>query len=96
MLEYLKPRLFDKLEIINPMWHTCQNGHTSCSGGLYLTTEEFSRIGITLLQNGVYNEQQIVPADYVLRMHTDLVNTLSKNDPETRGGYGYQVWKCTQ
>ncbi|MCD4712339.1 MAG: beta-lactamase family protein [Clostridiales bacterium] len=95
MLEYLKPRLFDKLEIINPMWHTCQNGHTSCSGGLYLTTEEFSRIGITLLQNGVYKEQQIVPADYVYRMHTDLVNTLSKNDPETRGGYGYQVWKCT-
>lgn len=95
MLAYLKPRLFDKLNIINPMWHTCQNGHTSCSGGLYLTTEEFSRIGITLLQSGIYSNQQIVPADYVRRMHTDLVDTTSKNDPETKGGYGYQVWKCT-
>ncbi|ERJ11405.1 serine hydrolase domain-containing protein [Haloplasma contractile] len=95
MLEYLKPRLFEPLEIINPQWHTCQNGHTSCSGGLYLTTEEFSRIGITLLQNGVYKDIQIVPDDYVNRLHMDFVDTSSKNDPETRGGYGYQVFKCT-
>ena len=95
MLEYLKPRLFDPLEIINPQWHTCQKGHTSCSGGLYLNTEEFSRIGITLLQNGVFKDKQIVPADYVNRLHNDWVDTSSKNDAETRGGYGYQVWKCT-
>lgn len=95
MLEYLKPRLFDKLHIMNPMWHSCQNGHTSCSSGLYLTTEEFSRIGITLLQDGVYKNQQILPVDYVHRMHTDWGNTFTKNDAETQGGYGYQVWKCT-
>lgn len=95
MLEYLKPRLFDRLEIVNPQWSTCQHGHTSCSGGLYLTTEEFSRIGITLLQNGVYKDNQIVPADYVRFMHSDWVDTSSKNDAETMGGYGYQVWKCT-
>jgi CubicO group peptidase (beta-lactamase class C family) len=94
ILEYLKPRLFRPLEIINPQWHTCQNGHTSCSGGLYLTTEEFSRIGITLLQDGVYKDKQILPAGYVKRLHMDLVDTSSKNDPETTGGYGYQVWKC--
>ncbi|WIV13696.1 serine hydrolase [Proteiniborus sp. MB09-C3] len=49
MLDYLKPRMFDMLEIVNPQWNTCQHGHTSCSGGLYLNTEEFSRIGIMLL-----------------------------------------------
>lgn len=95
MLEYLKPRVFDRLEIVNPQWSTCQHGHTSCSGGLYLTTEEFSRIGITLLQNGVYKDNQIVPAEYIRFMHSDWVDTSSKNDAETMGGYGYQVWKCT-
>jgi len=95
MLEYLKPRLFAKLDNVNTQWHTCQFGHTSCSGGLYLTTEEFSRIGITLLQNGVYKDQQIVPADYVKRMHSDWVDSSAKNDPDTKGGYGYLVWKCT-
>jgi CubicO group peptidase (beta-lactamase class C family) len=62
---------------------------------LYLNTEEFSRIGIALLQNGVYKDKQIVPADYVKLLHSDWVDTTSKNDAETRGGYGYQVWKCT-
>ena len=62
---------------------------------MYLTTEEFSRLGITLLQNGLYKGKQIVPADYVKRLHADLVDFSSKNDPETKGGYGYQIWKCT-
>lgn len=95
MLDYLKPRLFEKLEIVNPQWTSCQHGHTSCSGGLYLKTEEFARIGVMLLQNGIYKNKRIVPADYVNHMHSEWINTTSKNDTETRGGYGYQVWKCT-
>lgn len=95
LLAYLKPRLFEALEIVNPQWHTCQNGHTACSGGLYLTTEEFFRLGILLLNKGVYKEKQIVSPEYVERMHSNWVDTTSKNDPETQGGYGYQVWKCT-
>jgi CubicO group peptidase (beta-lactamase class C family) len=96
MLEYLKPRLFDKLGIENPQWHSCPIGYTSCSGGLYLTTEEFSRIGIMLLHKGSYHGGKILPEDYVHRMHRDLVDTSLKNDPETRQGYGYQVWNCTE
>lgn len=95
MLDYLRPRMFDILEIINPQWNTCQYGHTSCSGGLYLNTEEFSRMGIMLLQNGIYKDKQIVPKNYIERMNSEWVDTTSKNDPETQGGYGYQVWKCT-
>ncbi len=95
LLAYLKTRLFDKLEIINPQWHTCQLEHTACSGGLFLTTEEFSRLGITLLQKGVYNDNHVIPADYVKRMQTNWIDTTSKNHAETQGGYGYQVWKCT-
>jgi CubicO group peptidase (beta-lactamase class C family) len=95
MLDYLRPRLFDKLAIVNPQWHTCRNGYTVCSTGLYLTTEELSRLGITLLQGGVYKDQQIVSADYVRCMHAKRVDTSAKDDDETRGGYGYQVWKCT-
>lgn len=95
MLEYLKPRLFKPLAIVNPQWQVCRLGHTACATGLYLTTEEYSRIGITLLQNGVYKDQQIVPADYVKRLHSDWVDTANRLDPESCGGYGYQVWNCT-
>lgn len=95
MRNYLKPRLFDKLGIVNPQWHTCSEGHTLCSSGLYLKTEEYARIGILLLQNGVYKEQDILPKDYIDRMATDLVETSYREDEELRLGYGYQVWKCS-
>ena len=95
MFNYLKPRLFDRLEIWNPQWNICPGGHTFCPSGLYLTTEELSRLGITLLQNGIYKDQQIVSADYVARMHSEVVDTSSQEDAEAAGGYGYQVWKCT-
>lgn len=95
MLEYLKPRLFEKLDIINPQWFTCYHGYTSCSGGLFLKAEEFSRVGLMLLADGMYQDEQIVSQDFVKRMYTDLIETPEKNDPETREGYGYQLWKCT-
>ncbi|HHT91515.1 MAG TPA: serine hydrolase [Firmicutes bacterium] len=95
LLDYLKPRLFDPLEIFNPQWHLCPYGHTMAATGLYLTTEEFSRLGIMLLQKGVYKGRQIVAADYVKRMRAEWVDTSSHMDEEGRCGYGYQVWNCT-
>lgn len=95
LLVYLKPRLFDKLDIINPQWHTCQKGHTACSGGLYLTTEEFSRLGVLLLNKGVHNNQVIITSDYVKQMHSSWIDTSYKLDVESKQGYGYLVWNCT-
>ncbi|MDH8676881.1 serine hydrolase domain-containing protein [Fusibacter bizertensis] len=95
LLDYLKTRLFDKLGIVNPQWHTCQNGFTACSGGLYLKTEEFSRIGVLLLGKGTYDGHKIVSSGYVERMHSSWIDTSYKLDPESRQGYGYQVWKST-
>lgn len=97
LLEYLKPRFFDKLNIVNPQWHTCQLGHTSCSGGLFLKAEEYARVGIVLLNRGFYGETRIVAEDYVDRMMNDVIDTSYKtNDEESRQGYGYHIWKCTQ
>lgn len=96
-LEYLKARLFDKLGIVNPQWHTCQLGHTACSGGLFLNIEEFSKIGLLLLNKGVYGQYRIVSEKYVERMTNDMIDTSYKsNDEESRQGYGYQIWRCTQ
>lgn len=96
LLTYLKPRLFSPLKIINPQWHTCQMGHTHCSGGLYLTTEEFSRIGLLLLNKGVFNGKTLVSESYIKRMQSNWVDTSYKLDSESQQGYGFQVWKCTQ
>lgn len=93
--DYLMPRLFEPLQIINPQWHTCAHGHSLGAVGLYLTTEEFSRLGILMLQNGMWQDKQLVPAEYLRAAVNDTVETEGFDDDECRCGYGYQLWRCT-
>lgn len=95
MLEYLKIHLFDKLDIINPQWHTCLEGHTACSGGLYLTTEEFSRLGILMVNDGIYKGVRVVSKDFIDKMTSRRIDTSFKLDEESQQGYGYQLWYCS-
>jgi CubicO group peptidase (beta-lactamase class C family) len=92
---YLMPRLFAPLDIFYPQWHACPGGHTLGAVGLYLTAEEFSRLGILMLQNGVWKGKQLVPEGYVRAASGDTVETAGFEDAENRCGYGYQLWRCT-
>ncbi len=95
--DYLMPRLFDPLDILNPSWNACPRGHSAGAFGLQLTTSELARMGRLLLQSGVWGDRQLVPADYVAAMHTDVVSPANHfgPDPESNAGYGYQVWLNT-
>lgn len=93
--DYLMPRLFGPLDIFNPQWHTCPRGHSLGAVGLFLRTEEFSRLGILMLQNGIWHDKQLVPAEYVRAAAEDIMDTEGSTDNEGRCGYGYQLWRCT-
>ncbi|MDR1392407.1 MAG: beta-lactamase family protein [Bifidobacteriaceae bacterium] len=94
--DYLMPRLFDRLEILNPWWNTCPRGHTIGAYGLQLTTSEIAKMGRLLLQDGLWQDQPLVPATYVEAMRTDVVSPNQHfEDPETNVGYGYQIWLNT-
>lgn len=93
--DYLMPRLFDPLDIYNPQWHSCPRGHSVGGFGLYLTTEEFSRLARLMLQQGNWEGRQLVPADYLHAAVQDIVQTQGFGDEENRQGYGYQLWRCT-
>ncbi len=93
--EFLKPRLFTPLGITDIKWDECHGGHSLGAVGLHLTTEEFSRLGILMLNEGVCNGKQIVPTDYIRRASTDTVTVKYFGDPENNEGYGYQLWRCT-
>ena len=93
--DYLLPRLFLPFGIQNPQWHTDPAGHSLGYSGLYLRTEEFARIGRLLIQNGVWEDRQIVSEGYARAMHEDLADNSNWSDPESQAGYGYQLWRCT-
>ena len=67
LLDYLKPRLFDLLEIFKPPMAFVPYGHRWPQPA-YVNDRGVSRLGIMLLQKGVYKGRQIVAADYVKRM----------------------------
>lgn len=56
-------------------------------GGLNFTTRDFARFGQMILQNGVHDGQQLVPADWI-------AESTQPSAPTAQGkiGYGYQWW----
>jgi len=93
LVAYLTPRLFLPLRIANPWWNADAGGHNLGCTGLQLKLGEFARLGQLLLQNGIWDDHQLVPAAFVDALHTDMVSTDHHfDDDEWNAGYGYQVW----
>ncbi|MFE5777041.1 serine hydrolase domain-containing protein [Brachybacterium sp. NPDC056505] len=93
--DYLLPRLFEPLGIVNPQWHSDREGRTWGATGLHLRTREVARIGRLLLQRGAWEGEQLVPAEWIDAMHAESswVPTGEMEPENTR--YGYGVWKCS-
>lgn len=96
--EYLIPRLFEPMNIFNPQWSVCPDGHTIGASELYLNTEEFARIGILYLNGGVYNGKRLVSEEYIKKATTDIIENKYDvfTDAENVNGYGYQLWLCSR
>ncbi|MFT7134676.1 MAG: CubicO group peptidase (beta-lactamase class C family), partial [Akkermansiaceae bacterium] len=70
-----------------PYYLTDGSGVAFVLGGLNLTTRDYARMGQMFLQNGMYNGQQIVPAEWVAASTAPTAPT----EPGAIG-YGYQWW----
>ncbi|QNK39689.1 serine hydrolase domain-containing protein [Caproicibacter fermentans] len=95
--DFLVPRLFTPLGIENPQWHTDPRGHTLCATQLFLTLDEFSRLGRLLLHNGIREDKRLISEEYLKKMSWDTIKSGwdGCSEPECLAGYGYQVWLCT-
>ena len=109
VVDYLKPRLFDPLGIDYPKWEESPQG-INCGGwGLYLKTEDLAKMGQLLLQNGMWQQQQLIPAEWIAEASRRQVdsrpagwtaeacagnNMTTENNPWMQG-YGYQIWRNT-
>jgi len=91
--DYLMPRLFEPMGIVNPWWNACPQGHSFGCYGLQLTLTEFAKIGRLLLQEGAWEGRQLVPTSYIDALHTNVVPPAHHFDgDEWNVGYGYQAW----
>ena len=94
LLDYLTPRLFDPLGIQDPTWEQCPQDIDKGGTGLNITTGDIARFGQLLLQEGQWQGEQLVPAEWV--QEATALQTSSGSNPESDWdqGYGYQFWQC--
>ncbi|MEE1219408.1 MAG: serine hydrolase [Ruminococcus sp.] len=65
----------------NRGWVKDPSGFYTTGWGLSLTTEDFAKIGVMVLNNGIYNGKRILSEEYIRQMLT-----------EHEDGYGYLWW----
>ena len=89
VIEFLKKRLFDPLEIKEYFWEKGPEDIEKGGWGLYLSAESWAKLGLMMLYGGMYNGQRIISEDFV----TAATSTQSITPPETGDfNYGYQLW----
>lgn len=93
LVDYLTPRLFEPLGIKQHPWEQSRDGITYGGFGLYLTTEDIARFGQLYLNQGVWNGQQLLPADWVAMSSAKQVSNGSNPEGFWDQGYGFQFWR---
>lgn len=97
LLDFARQHLFEPLGIVMDeqagfVWEQDHQGYYYGSGGLYLLPRDMAKFGYLYLNNGYWDGQQIVPAEYVR----------ASTQPQSAGGfpeaakYGYLWWVTEQ
>jgi CubicO group peptidase (beta-lactamase class C family) len=85
--KFSKKYLFDPLGISHYSWLKYNDGSINTGGGLLLTPRDMAKIGQMMLNNGMWNGQQVVSEEWIAESSKNYVV------PEAWGtGYGYQWW----
>ena len=69
--EMIRSRLLQPLHCQPTAWTRCPHNHTIGATGAYLRAEDAAKLGWLLVNQGVYEEQQLVSADWIQRMEQE-------------------------
>jgi CubicO group peptidase (beta-lactamase class C family) len=93
VLDYLRPRLLEPLGFESPTWLASPQGVSLGAIGFSGRTEEIARFGQLLLQKGVWNNRQLIPAAWVAEATALETSNGSSPNSDWDQGYGYQFWR---
>jgi len=99
---FAEENLFSPLGVEAGEWGTDAEGHNNGCGDLNLTARDAAKFGLLYLNDGEYEGNQVVPADWVhdsLQRYSEDINATG-GFPANFGlsisdiGYGYQWWSA--
>lgn len=88
--DYAREHIFDPLGIERYEWERNAEGHPHAGGGLHLRARDLAKLGVTMLQDGVWRGRQVVPADWVERSTQTKFRFSDGAAPFV--GYAYLWW----
>ncbi|WP_207952851.1 serine hydrolase domain-containing protein [Paenibacillus agricola] len=94
LLDYLQPRLFEPLGIVGAVWEACPQGRSAGGWGLSLRTEDLAKFGQLYLQQGEWNEKQLLSREWVKEATRSHISTAQESGIDKQQGYGYQFYLC--
>ncbi len=87
--DFVNKNIFGPLGITNYYWEECPKGHTKGGWGLYLSCEDMLKIGNLYLQDGIYENKQIVSKEWINEATKKRMSApLELGDFD----YGYHIW----
>ncbi len=99
LFEYLLPRIFKPLGINGIDWDLNPQGINLGMIGLRLHTEDLAKFGQLLLQEGVWNKEQLIPEEWVKEATSFKIESkggserIPKDKNDWLQGYCYQMWR---
>ena len=94
--EYLEAKIWSKIGAEHDgYWVLDDTGTELAAGGVNVTLRDYARFGLMYLNDGRWNGEQIVPAEWVKKSHTPDAERLmpgKRENSESIWGYGYLWW----
>lgn len=96
LADYAKVNLFTPLGITDFSWQSSAQGDINGASELKLRARDMAKIGQLVLQQGRWNNRQLISADYLARAtRRQVPSDLLPNDRRDQWGYGYLWWALT-
>ncbi len=99
LFDYLQPRIFKPLGIRGADWDLNPQGINLGMIGLRLRSEDLAKFGQLLLQQGAWNNKQLIPKEWVKEATSFKIESnggsdrLPKDKNDWTQGYCYQMWR---
>jgi CubicO group peptidase (beta-lactamase class C family) len=89
--EYLRPRLYEPLDIRGATWTENFEGINMGASHLRMPTEDIAKFGQLYLQKGKWMGKQVISKEWVAAASSKQMDN-GKNDSSWGYGYGFQFW----
>ncbi len=87
--DYLRETVFKDLDITDFYWEKCPNGIERGGWGLYIRREDLAKLGLLVLQNGIWNGKKVINSKYI----TDMTRMQAEVPMEYGDyNYGFHTW----